>query len=229
VTGDELVEIDQKPTGAEIRNTNGYALYHQVKELGGQAEHVGIVRDDLERLTEQMASSLEKDVLLISGGVSMGEFDFVEEVLDRLGVEIHFEKVNIKPGKPLVFAHRDSTLVFGLPGNPVSACTTFEIFVKPALLKLMGFRRFRFQRIEAVLTHDIVSKSSRELYHPAVTTLEGGQFRTSPVTSKGSADILALAGSNSFLIVPGEKDKLEAGETTDVVLRNEFWKGYSVE
>ncbi|RMD89621.1 MAG: molybdopterin molybdenumtransferase MoeA, partial [Calditrichaeota bacterium] len=133
VTGDELVPVNQKPGPGQIRNSNGFTLYHQLLELGITAEIQEIAADNLDDLTAKIQKGLESDVLLITGGVSMGDLDLVEDVFTKLGLKIYFNKVKIKPGKPTVFARHKNAVVFGLPGNPVSAATVFEVLVKPAL------------------------------------------------------------------------------------------------
>ena len=137
-TGDELVEFDQVPQPDQIRNSNAYCLASQLRLMGLEADYLGIVRDDREELRQKMLSGLERDVLIITGGVSMGEYDFVRDVFQDLKLEILFSKVAIKPGKPTVFARRGNNLVFGLPGNPISALITFECFVRPVLGRLCG-------------------------------------------------------------------------------------------
>ena len=139
VTGDEIVPVHQKPTEARIRNSNGPALRAQALWAGARAVSLGVASDDETSLARALEPGLAADVLVVSGGVSAGAYDLVEGVFERvLGVEIVFRRVAIKPGAPLVFGHRGKTLVFGLPGNPVSAQVTFDIFVKPALLEDAG-------------------------------------------------------------------------------------------
>lgn len=224
VTGSELVEVNIRPAPAQIRNSNGYALYHQVLETGGRPEQLGVAPDDPDKLTRSIEAGLKNDVLLVSGGVSMGDLDLVENVFENLGVKVLFEKVNMKPGKPLVFGRKDETLVFGLPGNPVSTSTVFEVFVKPALLKMMGFPHTHNPVVPAVLRQDFETKTKRELYHPARSFLEDGRFFVEPILSRGSADILAFSKSNAFLVVRSGVRKLEAGATVPVMLRNDFWR-----
>lgn len=223
VTGSELVEITRTPGPAQIRDSNGYALTSQIRDAGATARYLGMAPDKLAALTEMVKRGLRNDVLLVSGGVSMGDLDLVEEVLARLEVEIFFDKVNIKPGKPLVFGRRGRTLAFGLPGNPVSASTCFEVFVKPAVRKMMGFRHLHNPRVPARLEEDFPVTSKREIFHPAYTVLRDGVFRTVPVWWRGSADILAFARSNSFLVIPSGSAGLSAGDGVEVMLRNEFW------
>ncbi len=223
VTGDELVEIDQKPRAGQIRNSNGYALYHQVRNCGALPKPLGIAPDQRDALRSKIADGLKCHVLLISGGVSMGDLDFVEEVFTQLGVTVFFDAVNIKPGKPTVFGRKGDTLVFGLPGNPVSASTIFEVLVKPALRKMMGFAQVQSLLLSAVATNDFDSKTRRENYAPSWTRIEENKIYTSVLPSKGSSDIVAFAKSNSFAVIPGERQQVHRGELVDVVLRDEFW------
>ena len=150
--------------------------------------------------------------------------DLVEDVFDELSVEVFYDKVNIKPGKPTVFGRKNETLVFGLPGNPVSASTVFDIIVRPVLRKRLGFERVDNVRIKAKLTSDLRSKTGRENYVPARAYFEDDELVTAPIPSKGSADVLAYARGNAYVVVPGDIDDLERGREVDVVLREEFWK-----
>ena len=126
-TGDELVDVDRQPGRDQIRNSNSYTLYAQILQAGGQPEMLGIARDNVADLREKIGEGLKRDILLVSGGVSMGKYDLVEGIFDEFGVEVLFDKVAMKPGKPTVFGHRDKTFVFGLPGNPVSTMVSFEL------------------------------------------------------------------------------------------------------
>ena len=138
-TGDELVEVNEKPGPGQIRNSNGPMLCALASRAGATVEYLGIARDDRERLSRLVAQGLDvADVLVLAGGVSAGKFDLVPDVLKDQGVTAHFHKVRMKPGKPLLFGSRGDRLVFGLPGNPVSSFVGFELFVRPALRKMMG-------------------------------------------------------------------------------------------
>jgi molybdopterin molybdotransferase len=147
----------------------------------------------------------------------------VEDVFEKLGVQIYYNHVNIKPGKPSVFGRKDTTLVFGLPGNPVSASTVFEVIVKPVLRKMMGFNGFHNLKVKGVLEEDFENKSNREIYHPAKTYYEGHQFHVAPIASLGSADIVAFSKSNSFLLVPKGVKEIKKGAWVNVLLRSEFF------
>lgn len=224
VTGNELVEIGEKPGIGQIRNSNGHALYAQALNAGSLPTLLGIASDELDQLKKKIEVGLQSDVLLISGGVSMGEFDLVKNVLDDFKVEIKYEKINIKPGKPTVFGKKDATLIFGLPGNPVSASTIFELIVRPALRKMMGHTRFAHTRVAAVLEESFNSRTIRECYHPAFVRYGEDKFYAEPLKSKGSADIVAFAKSNSFIVTNAPKQAFEKGETITAVLRNDFWQ-----
>ncbi|MFQ5640717.1 MAG: gephyrin-like molybdotransferase Glp [bacterium] len=224
ITGDELVTVDRTPKAGQIRNSNGYVLYHQVRACGAVPELLGIAPDDPKQLTTKILSGLKKDVLLITGGVSMGDLDFVEDVFAELGVRIFFDKMNIKPGKPSVFGKRKKTLVFGLPGNPVSASTIFELIARPALRKMMGLTQLHNIRQKARLQTTFTSKTKRENFAPAWTSFENSQLITRPIESKGSADVLAFAKSNSYIIIPSHVAVVKQGQEVEVMLRDEFWK-----
>lgn len=224
VTGDELVEIHQQPEAGQIRNSNGYVLYHQVRSCGAQTQPLGIARDQRDTLRTKIEEGLRCDALLISGGVSMGDLDFVEEVFSQVGVKVFFDAVNIKPGKPTVFGKKENTLVFGLPGNPVSASTIFEVLVKPALRKLMGFQQVQNMRLPATAANEFASRTRRENFAPAWSYFENNKLYTEVLPSKGSADIVAFARSNSFAVIPGERQEVRRDEEVEVVLRDEFWK-----
>ncbi len=222
-TGTELVDPSLKPAPGQIRNSNGPMLTEQVRAAGCEPLPLGIARDDPDVLLKALSAGLESDMLLVTGGVSMGDLDLVESVFADLGVQTLFDKVAIKPGKPTVFGRRGDTLVFGLPGNPVSVLTVFEILVRPALKKRMGFRRLHLPRVRARLLSEFQHRSGREHYQPARASLEDGGFVVEALPTHGSADLVAFSRSNSFLVVSQEVDRLPADSDVQVVLRSEYW------
>jgi len=224
VTGDELVEVEQKPGPGQLRNSNGYTLFSQVMEAGGIPHMLGIATDDFTDLKTKISQGLQHDILLISGGVSMGDFDFVEDVLHDLGVEKYFDKVNIKPGKPSVFGKTERSLVFGLPGNPVSASTVFEIIVRPCLRKLLGFQVLHNLRMTAVLETEHPVKTSREYYHPSKCYFTENKLFVKPVNTKGSADVLSFAKSNCYIVTPAGANDFQPGQSVEVIIRSDYWK-----
>ncbi len=217
-TGDELVEYEQAPGPGQVRNSNAPALAAQLALLGLRPDYLGIARDHLDDLRAKIERALERDIAILTGGVSMGAYDLVEQVFAELGLRVYFEKVAIKPGKPAVFGRRGETVVFGLPGNPVSAYVTFEWFVKPAILKLMGSPGPEPARTTALLLADARQKPGRTALLPAWTEFSNGRYQTELLPWKGSADIIGFARANSLLIFPAERESYRAGDTVEVIL-----------
>lgn len=221
-TGDELVEYDHVPRLDQIRNSNAHCLSSQLRLLQIEADYLGIARDDKEELRQMMLSGLERDVLIISGGVSMGEYDFVQDVFRDLGLEILFSKVAIKPGKPTVFARSANSLVFGLPGNPVSALVTFECFVRPALGRLCGMKKSELPRLKGKLLGDMRQSPGRMAFLPAWVFWEEDGWKVDPLPWKSSADIVGFTGANATFIFPKNRDFLGRGEIVEVMLLPDF-------
>jgi len=222
-TGDELVDIIAKPLSGQIRNSNSYTLHTQVTQVGAHASMLGIARDHKAYIKNRVAQGLRHDLLLVTGGASVGDLDLVGEVFEELGFQILFSKVSIKPGKPLILAKAENTLIFGMPGNPVSSATVFEVFVRPAIRKMMGFPSYHNPMISALLTQHFFNRSKRENYHPAVTWYEEGRFYCRPLHSRGSGDVTTYALSNSYLICPADKIETHEGEPVEVMLRADFY------
>ena len=166
-TGDEVVEVDATPGPFEIRNSNGYSLHAQVVAASGVPVALGIAPDREDRLGEMMQDGLRSDLLLLSGGVSMGKFDLVEKVLTELGAEFFFDGVLIQPGRPLVFGRARGTFFFGLPGNPLSTMVTFELFVRPAMALLGGEREAPLRFLRARLAKDFRRRPGVAAFLPA--------------------------------------------------------------
>jgi molybdopterin molybdotransferase len=217
-TGTELVEPDKVPSPGQIRNSNSYSLLAQCQSLGINPEYLGIAKDDEADLREKIKRGLDSDLLIISGGISMGDYDFVPSVLREYGVRIEFEKVAIKPGKPVLFGTREKTIVFGLPGNPVSTMVIYDIFVRPVLKKMMGdSARFNFTGKAKIEKDFKRKKAERQEYIPVKITRSGMEAWAAPVKFNGSADMMALTGANGLLIVPVGINKLNNGDVCDVV------------
>ena len=167
VTGDELVEPSHRPGLGQIRNSNGPMLLAETCRAGGLPRTLGIARDTPENLRSLIGDGLRTDILVLSGGVSAGKLDLVPGILAELGVEARFHKVEMKPGKPVFFGMRGSTLVFGLPGNPVSSMACFELFVRPAIRRLCGHADVGPRTVQAELLDDYSYRTDRPTYHPA--------------------------------------------------------------
>jgi molybdopterin molybdotransferase len=222
-TGDELVEFDQSPRPDQIRNSNAYCIASQLRYLDLDADYLGIARDDKEDLQQKMLAGLERDILIITGGVSMGDYDFVRDVFSDLGLEILFSKVAIKPGKPTVFARRGDKLVFGLPGNPISALVTFECFVRPALGRLCGMTSPELPRMKGELLSDMKQSPGRTAFLPAWAFWSEDGWKVEPLLWKSSADIVGFTRANATFIFPKNRDFLKRGETVELMLLPDFF------
>ena len=217
-TGDELVEITRKPKPWQIRNSNSYSLAAQARQLVSDVEILGRVNDNEKEIMKLIKKGLRKDILILSGGVSMGEFDLVGGALQDLGVKIFFEKVALRPGKPTVFGMKGDKPVFALPGNPVSAFVTFELFVKPCIKKMMGFTSYGHPIMHAELERDIKIKKKRREYRPALLRQEGSGWKVSLTDWHGSGDLFSTTKANCLLIIRESVEKLNAGDMVEVML-----------
>ena len=218
-TGSELVDVDQKPGRDQIRDSNNYTLAAYAKLSGATAERLPLAGDDTEELKRQMAAAAKRsDVLITSGGVSMGVYDFTKAALKELGAEIFFERVSLRPGKPTVFARLGNTLVFGLPGNPVSVAVTFNLFARTALRAMQGAKQAELIGETAVLAHDLKGSIERESYLPAVLRTDAqGTLLAEPLKWGGSSDFVAFARATALINVPAGVKMIEAGSQVKIV------------
>jgi molybdopterin molybdotransferase len=201
-TGDEVVEANEIPGPGQIRNGNSPMLVAQTARAGGVPTYLGIARDRLDSLRPLIAAGLAHDVLVLSGGVSAGIADLVPDALREAGVTAHLHKVAMKPGKPLFFGTRGATLVFGLPGNPVSSFVCFELFVRPGLARLRGLADPGPHFLNVPLAKDFVYKTDRATYHPAVLESAAVGWQVCVVPSFGSADLRGLTRANALVVLP---------------------------
>jgi molybdopterin molybdotransferase len=222
VTGDEIVDVSAIPRAGQIRNSNGPAVAAQAQWAGAEVRRLGVAPDRQDAIEAAIRAGLPADVLVVSGGVSAGDYDLVEPALLELGATFLFTKVAVKPGAPLVFGRRSGTLVFGLPGNPVSAQVTFDLFVRPALLKMQGARVVDRPRVEAELLSGIKNRSGRKNHVPARVRFEGGRLVARPLRSMGSGDLAAHARANALVVIEADRTEAAAGETAEAVLLGRF-------
>ncbi|HXX17768.1 MAG TPA: gephyrin-like molybdotransferase Glp [Candidatus Acidoferrum sp.] len=222
-TGDELVGLTEKPGLFQIRNSNSISLAAQVEVARGEPILAGNARDDEAELRACIERALESDMLVMSGGVSAGKYDLVEQVLQDIGAEILFDAVAIRPGKPAVFAWCRGKPVFGLPGNPVSTMVTFELFVVPAIEAMSGHPPRPLPFFKAKLAHPVSEKGTVTHFLPArvswPTGETGGDPKVEILLWEGSGDIGAVVRGNCFLVVHESRPELEAGEWVDVYPR----------
>ncbi len=214
VTGDELIEPDSTLDVSLIRNSNAYQIMALVQRSYSYPRYYGIIRDDKEQLRKTLRKALsENDVVLFSGGISMGNFDFLPEVMESEGVKILFRKMKVKPGKPTTFGLFNDKLVFGLPGNPVSSFIQFEIIVKPALLKMLGIKNV-IQQLELPMgAEKSQSKADRMSWFPVEVKEDGKVY---PVKYLGSANILAFRFANAITYFPRGVYHLKKGDRVNV-------------
>lgn len=217
-TGSELVDVDQKPGRDQIRDSNNYTIAAYAALAGASVRRVPLAVDDTEELKRQIAeAAAHSDVLITSGGVSMGVYDFTKAALKELGAEIYFERVALRPGKPTVFARLGEALVFGLPGNPVSVAVTFNLFARAALRVMQGAKQTGLIHELAVLARDLKGSIERESYLPAVLqTDEKGTLRAEPLKWGGSSDFVAFAHATALINVPAGVKMIEAGKPVKI-------------
>lgn len=217
-TGNELVDVGEQPGPGKIRNSNAYSLHAQVAQQGGDPQLLGPAEDHIDDLRDWISIGLKSDLLLVSGGVSVGKYDLVESVFEELGIQLQFESVSMRPGKPTVFGKKDNKFIFGLPGNPVSTFVSFELFVTPVLRVLQGLSEDCHSLVKGRLKRGIHDKSGRTSFLPALVTCEGGCIEIEPLPWKGSADIFSMVGANGLVVVPLETDELFPSQEAHALL-----------
>jgi molybdopterin molybdotransferase len=215
ITGDELVEIDKKPVDSQIRNSNGHQLYAQVVRTGAVPNYGGIVDDTEEATRNAIANALaQSDMVVLTGGVSMGDFDFVPNVLKSLGVDIQFQTIAVQPGKPTLFGVKGKKFVFGLPGNPVSSLFQFDLLVRSALLNMMGASKPTKSIMRMTLASNFKRKRSQRL--SLVPGIINDKGEVDFLDYHGSAHIFSMAQAQVMVIIPIGVDSINKGEQVDV-------------
>ena len=244
-TGDEIVDLDTEPGPTQIRNSNSYSLAVQIQQAGGEPVLLPIAPDEPKRLRELIEEGLRSDLLLITGGVSMGRYDLVEQVLAEMKAEFFFTGAKIQPGRPVVFgrmrASKDDSLsaasesqsaaegrktsllshtyFFGLPGNPVSTMVTFELFARPMLEALAGMLPRQLIFLHAQLKSEIRRKTGLKRFLPAIVSGEFENAKVELVRWQGSGDIAATASANCYIVIPPDRENIPAGDWVAVLMR----------
>ncbi len=223
-TGNELVPVEASPGLAQIRNSNSYSLAAQVEAAGGSPLLLPIAPDEPDRLRSLIAQGLSADLLLLTGGVSTGKHDLVEPVLNELGAQFFFTGALIQPGRPIVFgdcldpSYGLRRPFFGLPGNPVSTMVCFELFARPVLSALAGASPTALLFLQARLKREITTKTGLTRFLPASVSGEFERCEVELVSWQGSGDIAAAARANCYLVVPPDREHIQAGELVSVLL-----------
>jgi len=221
-TGDEIVPVDSIPGRFQIRNSNSVSLAAQVRLAGGKPVLLGNAMDREDDLASKIRRGLQEDLLVLSGGVSMGKYDLVEKVLREMGAEFYFDAVAIRPGKPAVFGKCGERFVFGLPGNPVSTMVTFELFVAPAVELLSGAEARELPIIEARLGESLNEKPGVTHFLPARMQGHGAAREVKALKWQGSGDVSALSRANCYVVVPADRETIDAGERVKVMVRRDL-------
>ena len=218
-TGDEVVEIGARPGPHQIRNSNSYSLAAQVQAAGGTPRMLGIARDEAVQLRFMMEQGLKHDLLLLTGGVSMGKYDLVEQVLSEFGAEFFFTGAQIQPGRPVVFGRVRERYFFGLPGNPISTMVTFDLFVRPMLDALAGMSPEQLRFLHARLKAEIRTKTGLKRFLPGRLSGEFEQAEVELAGWHGSGDVAAMGRSNCYVVIPPDREKISTGEWVAVMMR----------
>jgi len=218
-TGDEIVEIGERPGPHQIRNSNSYSLAAQVQDAGGVPKMLGIARDEAAALRRLIEQGLKHDLLLLTGGVSMGRYDLVEQVLAELGAEFFFTGAQIQPGRPVVFGRVKERYFFGLPGNPISTMVTFELFARPLLETLAGMAARELSFVHARLKSEIKTKTGLRRFLPGLLSGEFEQAEVELAGWHGSGDVAAMARSNCYIVIPPDRERIAAGEWVAILMR----------
>ena len=216
-TGNELAELGREPGPGQIPNTNSYSLFAQVLEAGGEPMNLGIASDRLDSIEERLGWGGAADVLLSSAGVSVGDLDLVKSALTRAGAELHLWQVSMRPGKPITFGSLAGRPVFGLPGNPVSAMVTFELFVRPALRRMAGYRAIHRLRVRARALVPIANPGIRRGYLRVTLERDGEGWGARLTGDQGSAILTSMVHADGLAVIAGDTT-IAAGPDVEVIL-----------
>lgn len=227
-TGDELADLDERFSEEKIINSNSYGIAAAVQEAGGIPILLGIARDTPAALKDKISQGLTADILVLSGGVSMGDYDFTKAVFQELGAAMNFWKLAIRPGQPLAFGKIQGKLAFGLPGNPVSSMVTFEQLVRPAMLKMSGHRSYGRPVVQAIFQEKFSKRTDRRHFLRGVLTREEGVFKVRTTGAQGSGILTSMVKANCLIDIPVEVERVNSGDSVSVqLLSGEAWASYA--
>ena len=217
-TGDELAEIGEEIHANQIRNVNAYTLYSEVRRYNALPRYFGIARDTIRDTKEKFLEALESDVVISTGGISMGKYDVVKKIYAELNIEILFEWIRVKPGRPCTLGVKNGKLIFGLPGYPVPTLTSFIQFVRPALLKLMGARKIDKPAVNAFLEENVANRVGSVNLLRGCFTIRNGEFYVSTTGSQKSSVLGSMSRANCLIVIPEDAAGLRAGEKVAIQL-----------
>ncbi len=216
-TGDEVIDVDEPLRPGKIRNSNSYLLEAAVRRAGAEPHRLGVARDTIESLREKFTEAVQSDLIITSGGVSVGDFDLVKNIMTEQG-EIHFWRINMRPGKPVAFGHIGSVPLLGLPGNPVSAAVTFELFGRPVIRKMLGHTRLLRPQVDVVVEDGVSDRAMRRHYVRAHVEWRNGRFIAHTTGNQGSNIMTSLLNANALVIVPEGGAEVHPGETAKAIM-----------
>jgi len=216
-TGDEVIDVDEPLQPGKIRNSNSYLLEAAVKQAGGEAVRLGVARDTVESLREKFSEAIKYDLILTSGGVSVGDFDLVKDIMQEQG-KINFWRINMRPGKPVAFGHISGVPLLGLPGNPVSSAVTFELFGRPVLRKMMGHAHLTRPQIDVIVEDGIQDRAMRRHYVRAHVEWRDNHFIARTTGNQGSNIMTSLLNANALVIVPEGGVTIAPGEMAKAIM-----------
>ncbi len=222
-TGDEVIDIDEELSTGKIISSNSYTLVSLVKEAGAIPVYLGISKDNKKDLEEKLYAASRSDLIITSGGVSMGDYDMVKDLMKSGGNRMEFWQVEMKPGKPLAFGEINGIPAIGLPGNPVSSMVSFYQFARPAILKMMGSRNLLLPRVNARLRTEIRKKPDRRHYLRGIMKREKDGFIVYTTGPQGSGILSSMSMANCFIVVPKDRTHLETGETVTCEVIDASW------
>lgn len=216
-TGDEVIDVDQPLQPGKIRNSNSYLLEAAVRRSGAEALRLGIARDTVESLREKFGEAMQSDLIITTGGVSVGDFDLVKNIMAEQGA-INFWRINMRPGKPVAFGHIGTVPLLGLPGNPVSAAVTFELFGRPVIRKMLGHTRLQRPVIEVVVEDGVGERVQRRHYVRAHVERRDGRYFARTTGNQGSNILTSLLDANAFIVVPEGGSVIRPGERAQAMM-----------
>ena len=222
-TGDELLETGERLKTGMVRDSNSYSLSAQILETGAKYHRYGIVRDDEKILKDNIEIALkENDILLLSGGISVGDFDFVKDTIENIGAELVFWRVNQKPGKPMAFFKYGKKFIFGLPGNPVSVMVCFEVYVRPLIKKMMGFNDLFRPVVSAEALQDFKNRKGRTNFARVILENKEGKYFFSSTGMQGSGMLTSMVKANGLAVLPSKMGDVKKGSEIEAYIIGSF-------